>query len=241
MANGRPVDAQGYPATDPTKNVIDVLEAAVKRIDDQAHSAAKRNDDLRRAQERLSEERERSIEKLARVRQWAASEAAKGQRRETKAESKRLDAVRTVDVAASAVATATAERTAGLLAAQLNTTAETLRGQVASAALVQEQKLETLFNPMRADIRELREASSKTAGKDSAAFDPLLQEFKQMRLDQATRDGELLAATRAAGVANQKAADNQQGFRWTATTAIAAFYAIVATIGLIVLFATGHG
>jgi hypothetical protein len=238
MANGK----RGYyPVPDPTVNVRHELATAVKSITDMQRSAIRREDDLRNAHEELSKTRAEHGEKLARVRQWAAQETAKGQRREAKSESKRLNAVRKVDVAAGGVATATAERTAALLATQLAVTADTLRKQVETTATTQEQKLENQLNPMRIDLRELRELSSRSAGKESAAFDPLLNEMKALREDQAKRQGEILAATQVTAQARQAATTARQGSQFSLTTTIAAFYAIVATIGLIVLFATGHG
>lgn len=44
---GIPVDARGGPTVDPTKNVLDLVLAAVKRIDDIMSAVTKRQDDLR--------------------------------------------------------------------------------------------------------------------------------------------------------------------------------------------------
>lgn len=190
MANGKSAKANGfYPVPDPSINARHDLAAAVKAVSDLQKAAVKREDDLRLAHEDLSRVRAAHSEKLARVRQWAAAEAAKGQRREAKSERKRLNSVRAVDVAAGNVATATAERTAGLLASQLNTTAETLRKQVETTATVQEQKLETLLNPMRIDIRELRESRSTLAGRDEAVFQPLIDSNQRLIESQAAREG----------------------------------------------------
>jgi len=49
---GIPVDAKGGPTIDPTKNVLDLVLAAVKRIDDLMARADKRQDDLREAEQK---------------------------------------------------------------------------------------------------------------------------------------------------------------------------------------------
>ncbi len=50
---GIPVDAHGNQTIDPTKNVLDLVLAAVKRLDDVSTAYMKRQDDLREAESRL--------------------------------------------------------------------------------------------------------------------------------------------------------------------------------------------
>lgn len=79
---------------DPTKNVLQLVEAAVKRLDD------------------LREADTKHVKELMQVRADHANELRE-------AESKRLNAIREVDVNAVAVATASANTQAAILAKQL--------------------------------------------------------------------------------------------------------------------------
>jgi hypothetical protein len=154
------VDRQGNLALDPTKNVIDILDAAVKR-----------QDDLRELEaghvREVIELRARYDDKL-RV-----------------SESGRIDAIRAVDVGAVNRAAEVSSQQAATLAAQVATSAETLRGQVEAARVQTAVALAAALDPIQVDIRTLRESRSQIAGKDSAAFDPLLQEMRQMREEAA--------------------------------------------------------
>jgi len=94
---------------DPTKNVLQLVEAAVKRLDD-----------LRDAEAR------RINEQMALRAEYDAKLAS--------AESARLDAIRVVDVNAVAVATERTNLAATVLAKQVSDSAEALRSMVATTA-----------------------------------------------------------------------------------------------------------
>lgn len=99
---------------DPTANVIALVEAAMLRQDDLRIAEARRADDLRAAESRR-------IDEQAALRAEFAEKYAM-------AESKRIDAIRAVDVNAVAVANERATQQATVLATQVVSSAEALRG-----------------------------------------------------------------------------------------------------------------
>lgn len=129
---GLPVDGSGFLADDPTRNVLSLVDAAVKRHDDlrladlrYLELVIKRSDDLRMFEStRVSE---------------LLSMRADYEERLTLAEAKRIDAIRAVDVNAVAVASQRASDQATVLATQVTQTAETLRALVATTASTNNQ------------------------------------------------------------------------------------------------------
>jgi hypothetical protein len=104
-ANGDPgpgVDAQGRPVIDPTQNVLDLVDAAIRRQDD------------------LREVEAQHIREILNLR-------AEYDRELREAESNRIDAIRAVDVGAVNRAAEVAATQATVLAAQLSATAEAAR------------------------------------------------------------------------------------------------------------------
>ena len=141
-SDGPATDKHGEEVTDPTKNVLDLVEASIKRLDDLRLASDKRQDDISvivaRHRKEVSEVRMAYEEKLR------------------KAESARIDAIRTVDVAASQQAAKDAETRASTLAATVATSAETLRTQVQAAATAATIALTAALEPIIKDIAELR-------------------------------------------------------------------------------------
>lgn len=144
-------------ATDPTKNVLDLV-----------HAEGRRQDDLRAMQDRLTaaearrlddlrEMNDEHLRELINVRADGNQKLIEMQSRyEEKLrdkESQRIDAIRAVDVAALNRAQEVALNQAATLAAQVTTVADTFR-----TALTTELAL------IRKDIAELRESRSETAG-----------------------------------------------------------------------------
>jgi len=127
-ATGIGVDKTGGPVVDPTQNVLDLVEAAVKRLDD-----------LRVADARHANQ-------LAAVRAEHAKELRV-------IEKDRLDAIRAVDVGAVQRAAEVQATQAGALAAQVVATADAFRVSLAAA-----------LEPIQKDIRDLRDAQSRTVG-----------------------------------------------------------------------------
>jgi len=148
--NGRGVDARGNPAIDPTKNVLDTVEAAVDRLDDLREQAVRRLDDLRQT----TDDHAREIRNLERHYEAALR----------KAETDRIDAIRLVDTGTVARTAETNAAAASALAAQLVATAEQNRTQVASAAAAAVTSLAAALEPIQKDIRDLRDQQARGQG-----------------------------------------------------------------------------
>lgn len=139
---GQGADAQGNPVIDPTKNVLDLVESAIKR-----------QDDLRDAADRH-------------VREISALRADYDQKLR-QAETARIDAIRAVDVGAVNRAAEVSAQQAMTLAAQVATSAETLRTQVAAAATAATVALAAALEPIQKDIADLRRAQYEAQGVKS--------------------------------------------------------------------------
>ena len=142
MANSNPgpgVDAEGRPVIDPTQNVLDLVEAAIKR-----------QDDLRNAESRHM----REISELR----------AQYDRELREAESARIDAIRAVDVGAVNRAADVAAAQAETLRIQVATSAETLRTQVAASATAAAVALGNALDPLQTAIADLRRAQYEAQG-----------------------------------------------------------------------------
>jgi hypothetical protein len=137
---GLGVDSEGNPVVDPTKNVLSLVEASVRRQDD------------------LRELTATHLETMANLREQHAKDMA------TK-ETQRLDAVRAVDVAAVSRAADVAALQAATLAAQVATSAETLRGQVAAAASAASTSLTAALEPILKNIDDLRRSQYELQGQ----------------------------------------------------------------------------
>lgn len=137
---GPGVDAQGRIAIDPTANVIALTDAAVKRLDDL------RDKDMNHIKE-LVELRAEYDEKLR------------------EAESKRIDAIRSVDVSAVTRAAEVATTQAQTLAAQVSTVTDMLRTQISTTAAAQDSKLATALAPLNTAIADLRRAQYEAQGQ----------------------------------------------------------------------------
>jgi len=124
---------------DPTQNVLDLVRASIERVDD-----------LRDAESRHQHEVARLL--TERVESMMA------------AESKRIDAIRAVDVDAVRKAGDAASAQAGVLAAAQQATAEALRTQVADTATLAETRLAAALSPMVRDVAELQKRAWETAG-----------------------------------------------------------------------------
>jgi len=143
------VDSRGGPVIDPTKNVLDLVTAAVKRLDD---LRALDHDHIRQlAQMRADHDRELR-----------------------EAEAKRIDAIRAVDVAAVQRSAEVSADQAAALAAQVAASAEAMRAQVAAAATAAQIALTEALRPMQVDIADLRKAQYEAAGNKQQSGDSRL-------------------------------------------------------------------
>jgi hypothetical protein len=137
---GPGVDALGQAVVDPTQNVLDLVEAAIKR-----------QDDLRTAESR-------HLRELANIRATFGREIRK-------AEADRLDALRAVDQGAIAAARAADEIRATALAKTLADAAEAVRTTMAAAATAQASNVANIVDPITKAISEIREIQYREAGQ----------------------------------------------------------------------------
>lgn len=127
---GPATDRNNAPVIDPTANVLQLVEAAIERIDGLLKAATTRTDDLReqavRRQDDLREAESKHRSEVDHLRDEHA--------RELRAkETERIDAIRAVDVAAVQTAATAAEVRATTLAAQVTALAEATRTATATA------------------------------------------------------------------------------------------------------------
>jgi hypothetical protein len=140
--NGEGVDASGGPVIDPTKNVLDLVAAAIARQDD---LRAMESDHLREVMKMRADYDQRLRE----------------------AETARIDAIRAVDVGAVNRAAEVAATQAQTLATQVATVAEAMRTQVAAAATAASVALAAALEPIQRDIADLRRVQYETQGGKS--------------------------------------------------------------------------
>jgi hypothetical protein len=151
---GPPADAQGRTATDPTVNVLALVQEAVKRLDDMSRETTRRQDDISAAENKHIRElmtMQNHYDELLRQK-----------------ESERLNAIRTVDVAAVAEASRVAAAQANVLATQLVTNAETLRTQVGTVATATAIALANALEPLQKAIEDLRKTQYEQQGQKAA-------------------------------------------------------------------------
>jgi len=174
QAVGVGVDAQGGAVVDPTKNVLDLVEAERRR-----------QDDLREAERRYFDAENQHVKEMAALRA-AHSMEIRG------AESARLDSIRQVDREDVNKTAAQALNAIQTLATTTNTTAETLRNQVATTAqqAAQQRAIDTTEFNKRLSAVEL--ALSEGKGKQTVA-DPQMEKLsalvEAMARNQATDTG----------------------------------------------------
>lgn len=137
------------PVVDPTKNVLDLVAAAISRQDD------------------LRALTDRGLRELIEMNKTHASELRS-------AEAKRIDAIRAVDVGAVNRAAEVSAQQATTLAAQVAQSAETLRTQVAAAATAATVALAAALEPIQKDIADLRRAQYEAQGKQGQTADTRL-------------------------------------------------------------------
>lgn len=139
MSEGPATDRLNEAVIDPTANVLQLVEAAVQRLNDMAN--------LREAtQTRIADLRAEYDDKLR------------------KAEAERIDAIRAVDVGNVQRAAEVQATQALTLATQVTTSAEALRTQVTATATAAGVALAAALEPIIKDIAELRKVQYETAG-----------------------------------------------------------------------------
>jgi hypothetical protein len=148
---GPGVDRFGTPVVDPTQNVLDLVEAAIKRQDD------------------LREMQARYVSQIGQMREdratYVAELRADYETKLREAESARIDAIRAVDVGAVNRAAEVSATQASTLATQVATSAEALRGQVEAARQQTATALAAALEPIQKDIQDLRRAQYEAQGQ----------------------------------------------------------------------------
>lgn len=147
---------------DPTKNVLDLVNSSIKRIDDLRIAESKRVD------EKIVNEREHVREIMA-IRADHANDLRE-------AEAKRIDAIRVVDVNAVGATNERATAQAAVLASQVATTAETLRNLVATTASATAIQLDQLTKLLTDRIAALEKAQYEGVGKERVT-DPIFSKL----------------------------------------------------------------
>lgn len=191
FGQGPATNRNNEPVIDPTANVFQLVEAAIKRQDDL------RDAETERVRDRLKSEISHLHELIA-IRSEIANIRANHARELREAEAARIDAIRAVDVAAVIQQAQAAETRATALAAQVTASAEAMRSQVAAAAAAAATALAAALDPVQKDIADLRRAQYEQAGSKaqvvetrSAAEDmaPLLALVEKLTTAQAEQRG----------------------------------------------------
>lgn len=146
---GPAVDKRGNEVIDPTRNVLDLVAAAIQRQDDLRESGSKHIKELFNLKSNYDE-------KLG------------------DAESKRIDAIRAVDVGNVQRAAEVQAAQALTLATQVTTSADALRGQVEAARQQTATALAAALEPIQKDIQDLRRVQYEGVGSKIQATDTRL-------------------------------------------------------------------
>lgn len=160
--------------TDPTFNVIALVQESNRRIEDLIKAEVRRLDDLRLADMESTKMRI-NLEDQLRI-----------------AESKRIDANRQFDVNNVAIASQSQAEQARILATQMATSSEMLRGAIETTAKNQATALERVVTDFSGRISVVERVQYEGSGKQAVA-DPLnaamLAEMKAMREQFLTGQG----------------------------------------------------
>lgn len=146
MEDLSPLQTAALAALDPTANVLQLVQTAIKR-----------QDDLRLAAQN-------HVNEIMELR-------AIHYREMRDAESERLDAIRAVDVNAVNRAAEVASTKAQTLADQVSQSAEALRTQVAAAATAATVALAAALEPIIKDIADLRRAQYEAQGQKTQVIE----------------------------------------------------------------------
>ena len=168
---------QAHPkqVNDPTENVLGVIGAAVGRLNDL------RIADNERLRCEMEAERRRINEQMAL--------RAESNQKLSEAESRRLDAIRTVDVNAVSIANERATAQAVVLANQVATSAETLRTLVASTANTQAQQLATLTSQLIDRIQALEKSQYESKNLSGSIPPAVLDRLAQLEESRYKNEG----------------------------------------------------
>lgn len=157
MANPVYHDDESEPKTDPSANTWAIVASAVKRLDDVMRVS------FCRVEDQILAERRRVDEQLALREEYDLQLSI--------AEAKRIDALRTFDVNAVAVANERAMAQAAVLANQVAASAETLRALVSSTATAVAQQLAQISAQLSDRISLLEKSQYESRGTSGGMRD----------------------------------------------------------------------
>ena len=159
---------------DPTKNVLDLVEAAIKRQDDLRHNVTQ---GIAAEQKRVDDLIELHVKRLEDIRNdhigvHEASEKLQEARVNAQkdlmtAEAKRIDALLAAAAQAVGLASEKASAQASALASQVVASAEALRAQVSSAASANTEAMGVLRDAMDKRITLLEQNQWRGSGEDT--------------------------------------------------------------------------
>lgn len=221
--NARPsTDRHNDPVVDPTANVLLLIEAAVKRIDDLRAAEIRRTDELRMAESRRVDEEMRLH---AHFFTEISSLRAEYNDKLASAEAKRIDAIRAVDVNAVAVASQRAADQASVLANQVAQAAEVARTLVAGTASALSTSQSQSVAGLQSRLTQLEQSAALLQGK-STIGDPANVALSDAvrRLEQAasTSGGERRGMTQSYAILTSAA-----GLVLTLVTIASVLYAVL--------------
>ncbi len=185
LGAGLGVDAQGGPVIDPTENVLTLVEAAVSRLDDLRASESRRIDDLREAKEKFHDSEVEHLRTMATLRAEHARDI-------NEKESRRLDAIRQVDVLAVSTAADRAAAAISALAATTAANAENLRNALTTTATTIAKQTADTVTAITERLAALEKSSYEGKGRQGLS-DPMLSELvsemKSLRESRASGSG----------------------------------------------------
>lgn len=175
------VDMHGRPWVDPTPNVIALSKATEKR-----------QDDLRMSDKELFSAQLGCLREIASLRAEYSRQLGEAESRRvneqlelrdahqkelSRAEGSRIDAIRSVDVQAVQTASTRSSEQAATLVAQVASTAEAARNQVATMAAQVTTNFQQVTTELSQRLRVLEQISSQSVGK-SAISDPAMERLQ---------------------------------------------------------------
>lgn len=179
-AAGRP---DGKP--DPTGNVLQLVEAAVTRLNDLATAGDTRNNDLRAAESRYNDLRDAHQREIANLRDTHA-------RAMNDKESSRLDSIRQIDREEGNQKAIAAQQAITTLANSTIALKDTLQLQVQNTAVVVENKQAAFQKDVNDRISKLELTGSEGKGKSGVrdpVLDDLLRVVNQLSSQQTSVEG----------------------------------------------------
>ena len=175
---GPGVDRYGQPVIDPTRNVLDLVSAAIQRQDDLRTVEA-------RHQRELVVLRAEYDARLRVADQRQAELRAGYEEKLRQQESARIDAIRAVDVGAVSRAAEVSAAQAQTLATQQQASADALRNQVEQARIATADALAQALAPITKSIEDLRAAQYQQQGEKSSKVETSSTDRDAVALEQA--------------------------------------------------------